>query len=110
MVVSSWTTDAIVSYEFGAVAAPNHGSSISLSVNLTDRSALYYELTGVPLSYDGANANPLADSFTAIAKALVMRHSPYFASARQKAEVLPAAPSFLAVAPFSYRRIARSGR
>lgn len=60
--VSSWTTaDAVLSYEFGSAGAPFSGVSVSLSViNLTDRDPPYVTNSfGVPITYDGANANAM---------------------------------------------------
>jgi iron complex outermembrane receptor protein len=60
--VSSWVTaDATVSYDFGSSGAPFRGLSVSLSViNLTDRDPPYVSNSfGVPITYDGANANAL---------------------------------------------------
>lgn len=65
--VSSWTTaDAVVSYEFRSEAGPFSGASIALNVvNLTDRDPPYVtNYAGLPINYDGVNANPLGRLFS----------------------------------------------
>jgi iron complex outermembrane receptor protein len=65
--VSSWVTaDAILSYDFGSAGAPLSGVSVSLSViNVTDRDPPYVTNSfGVPITYDGANANALGRYFS----------------------------------------------
>lgn len=65
--VSSWTTaDAVLSYELGSEAGPFSGASVALSVvNLTDRDPPYVtNYSGLPMNYDGVNANPLGRFFS----------------------------------------------
>jgi iron complex outermembrane recepter protein len=65
--VSSWTTaDAVVSYQFGSAETPFSGTLVQLSVvNLTDRDPPYVtNISGYPITYDGANANALGRYFS----------------------------------------------